>query len=332
MNGAEAVLDPQAMVLEDLRESVHELYQLMISMQRLKVNDKRWKESIDNGCRELAKRFEAMKQSLEDEQRRLRKSLDDVERLLQEFSDELSAKPSVRKLKELRRSLSEGYEEMVTQLRGPRIRFEVKAKGFKHVKLPNYSRNVFHAIMGTSGVLLYQWILTREMALWVMGLMMASFVLLEISRIFSRKWSWFLVDTVFGQISRPAERYRINGSTLYLAALILVVFFFPKTVAQIAVLVPAYADPLASVFGQRYGRKKLYRAKSYVGTGTFFLAGALSVVIFGLLALPDWSLLRLVGMALTVGATGAFAECFSERIDDNFTIPLLCAGVAMAWF
>jgi dolichol kinase len=222
------------------------------------------------------------------------------------------------------RTLSDGYEELVVELR------DLKKAGFlstaraRHLKPINYARNVFHALTGVTGVLLYQFVLGRTAALAVMLGILSVFGLLEISRRFSARWNDFLVDRVFGMISRPHERHQVNGSTWFLIALVVIVFLYPKSVVTAAVLVLSFADPAASVAGKLWGGKKIMHGKSYVGSLAFLVVAFCVSLPF---AIASSTILWGFFAAAVIALAGTLAELLISRIDDNFAIPIVCATV-----
>jgi dolichol kinase len=200
------------------------------------------------------------------------------------------------------------------------------------LKTDNYARNVFHMTMGLTAVLLYEYVLSHRQASIVIVSLCATFLLLETVRRFLPSWNDFMVDRLFGAISRPWERHQINSSTYYTIGLVIVTLFFPKPVAQIAVLVLAFGDPMATLVGKRWGKRKVWNEKSYVGVGAFVLTSFVATTTFLLLVGGELTLGSKLSLALTVSLAGALAELVSERIDDNLTVPIFCAGIAYFWF
>lgn len=135
------------------------------------------------------------------------------------------------------------------------------------------------------------------------------------------------MDKVFGAIARPSERYRVNSSTFYVMALIIIVLFLPKLPVIAAVLVLAFADPAASLIGKRWGRLTLFRDKTLAGSLAFFTVGTLAVASFLLVAASDLGVMHIAGASLIIAFSGTLTELLSSRIDDNFSVPIVCAVV-----
>jgi len=329
MNG---VMTREYLVSENLNSLMSELYALVHDLQKIKRGEARWREVFESYRAKLEPLIQALKDMLNEGQLALRRMLEEVEASLRSFSEEMEESPSMRKIKQARLEFSRRYEDLAAQVRAWRKEHRFRGVSLPRIKATNYLRNVFHMSMGLFGILMYEFVLSQPQAMLVLASILAVFLSLEISRRYSRRWNLFLVDKVFGGISRPSERYRINGSTCYLTALFLLVGFVPQIVAEMALVVLAFGDPAASIVGKRFGSLKLYREKSLAGTVGFVLAAFTAGLI--LLGLADHTL-GLSARLTVCGAcalTGALAELFSDRIDDNFTIPMLTAGVALLWF
>ena len=186
---------------------------------------------------------------------------------------------------------------------------------------------------GTICVLLYQFLLDRHLALILMGGFLSVFLTLEITRRFSDSWNEFLVHKVFGIIARPHERTKTNGATYFLVSMFLLVLMFPqKPVVQLAVLVLAFADPAASVFGKLWGRRKLFKDKSFLGTSAFLVVAFAVVLGFLTLAVPAFGFPKALLVATVVAVFATVTELFSIRIDDNLSIPIVSALAAAPFF
>jgi dolichol kinase len=114
---------------------------------------------------------------------------------------------------------------------------------------------------------------------------------------------------------KTEEMKRPTGSFFYLISCLATILLFPRPIAVASILVLAIADPLSSLIGSRWGRTPFF-GKSAEGTGVFFFSSLLILACFRF----PWS-----HFAPAAGAAAA-AELFSSRfVDDNLTIPLVCA-------
>ena len=236
-----------------------------------------------------------------------------------------SSAPSLAELKLKYQGLCHEYEAILTELRKTGFRSWV---GSGHLKPVNYWRNLFHATNATIAFVLYQWFLTREQALWILGAVAVPAVLLEVLRKVSPRLNDFLVDRVFTLIARPKERHTVNSATWYTISLVLTCALFPKQAVLLAVLILGYSDPIASLVGKRWGSIKVRGQKSVQGTIAFAFSAVLLACGYA------WaSGLQLSGFATLVWCLGVpvsatLAELYGDRVDDNFGILLAAGGAA----
>lgn len=311
---------------------VQDLYGFMSKIQRPRPADKGWSEKMAQKCGELADYAANARQGLADTHKALGTHVDEVIQTLKDYSDELSEGKNTRRLKDMYVSLSRHYEVLLNHLNYLKRRSPSDSDGLFHLKQANYNRNIFHASTGLLAVLLYEFVLTQGQSMIILLSILSVFTGLEISRRFSGRWNDLLVDKVFGVIARPHERFRINGATYYLAAITLMTALAPKTAVETGLLILAFGDPAALLAGKRWGKTKLWREKTLVGTSAFFFVSLIVCLAFFALVRPEMALLQIMALIVIVSAAGAVTELFSQRINDNFTIPVVCAGLASFWF
>lgn len=96
-----------------------------------------------------------------------------------------------------------------------------------------------------------------------------------------------LYVTVLGALMRESEVQGYNGVIFYLLGAWFVLYFFPKDVGIMGVLLLSWCDTAASTFGRLWGRytPRLRRGKSLAGSLSAFLVGvATSWAFWGVLA------------------------------------------------
>lgn len=319
-NASDANAQSLDLVLEELREFID-------NIQRPRIGDHPWSQKMRQAGDDLAAKFAALGARAEEKQAATRDSMKALSERLRAYTAELAERPDVKALKERRDTLARAYEELLLELRAKRVARAAALAQSRQLKPTNYARNLFHAANGITAVTLYHFFLTQAQALWILGSIFAVFGTLEVTRRFSTRWNDFLVDKVFGAISRPSERYRVNSATVYLLALMIITYAFPKLAVEAAILVLGLADPMASLVGKRWGRRKLFRDKSVAGTAAFFVTSLVAVGALLLLSAEGAVTMRLVLAAGCIAVAGAITELLSSRIDDNFSIPIVCAAV-----
>ncbi len=106
-----------------------------------------------------------------------------------------------------------------------------------------------------------------------------------------------------------------TGATFYVASCMLTILLFDKAIALASIFVLIVSDPLSSLIGSRWGRRRLF-GKSIEGTAVF-----LSSAVIVIKCLPFGTFAAIAG-----AGAGLLADLFTPGfIDDNFSIPLACS-------
>ena len=193
-------------------------------------------------------------------------------------------------------------------------------------------RRLYHMGMGLTCFSLYAFILNRVEALWTLLIVGGPFVLFDVLRFYSPQLNE-LTLRLFGNIMRREELRRVSGNTFFIIGLILVTLFFPKPIVLLSVFYLAVGDPVAAIVGTMWGRHKLPGGrKSIEGALANFSLSALGTFVFAVsyLKLSPAQSCMLAGVG---GTASVIAEALPLPIDDNFTIPVVSAGVlAIAFY
>lgn len=217
---------------------------------------------------------------------------------------------------ELQREVHPAYESLVAWLRSA----SVQAPSLRPT---NYARNLFH--VGAALLALLVLVLAPSQIFIIIaasGFFCAAWTM-EIGRRLSPALNERLMR-LFGRVAHAHERYRVNSSTWYATALVLLSLWATPAVSSIAVVVLGIGDPIAALIGRRFGRTRLRAGRSLEGTLGFVVAGSLAALIVTCAMIPGSLSLRLL-VAGIAGLTGAGVEVFSTQVDDNLTIPLAVA-------
>ena len=310
--------------------ALEELREFLTSMQRPRLADAQWVRGAQDRALELQARFAEARQSFSTRSQELSGAIEELMDGLREWRDEFLERPRKRRLRYMTRRLSFRYEALVREARA--WIDEAMLESPATVKPANYMRNVFHVGMGVISIVLVELVLSWTACVWTTAVVAVIALSLEISRRYIPAWNAILVRRVFGAISRPREMYRINGATWYTLAILMVLLAFPLRAAELGVIILALADPAATLAGRRWGRRRIWQDKSVVGAAAFF-AVALGIGVVFSWVVPGGPVgLQRLAMVTAVALVGVVAEVFTERLDDNFTIPVLCAGVASFWW
>ena len=259
----------------------------------------------------------------------LKASLARLSTALQESAQQLTEHPNVQRVKALRTRLSERYEGLLVNIRS-HAGVQEMATRLRSLRPRNYARNLFHVANGLLGFVLYEWFLSAETCVYIMGAVLVTYLSLDLARRRFPRFNELMIDKWLKGIVRPRERYSIPASTLYAAAILILLLTVSKTAVLIGVLVVAFGDPAATVVGRRWGRTKLWRRKSMQGTAAFLVVATAFVLTY-LLVCRDFGLGASLLLATATAGVGAIAEVFSDDwLDDNFTVPM-AAGLMAAF-
>jgi dolichol kinase len=123
---------------------------------------------------------------------------------------------------------------------------------------------------------------------------------------------------------RKHECHSISGMTYLYLGTAIILFLFDKKIVTLTLLFLAFGDPIASYFGIKYGRDKIFSNKSLQGTMAAFATCTVIAMIF-----YYWNNLmteRLLIVAPLSGMIGAVAEATPVgKLDDNLTFPVISA-------
>lgn len=284
------------------------------------IDPSRWRDDVEGALRaradELAERFAALRAQLPSEPLAERASA--IAELLRERIPQPGLPPGqVRDAwAGFRAQLSTAYEAFSLSLR------EEASVVLPQLRPTNYTRSLVHAASAISVVLLIEEVLSAELRLWVPLAATAMAWSMEAARHFTETGRRFLL-WLFGPIAHPHEHHRINSSTWFTTALAILGAFFAPAVAASAVIVLGLADPAAGLVGRRWGRTKLVHQRSLEGTLAFVAVGTAAAL--GVLSLwhGDMTIGARLLVAFAVALSGGIAELFSNRVDDNFSIPVV---------
>lgn len=170
----------------------------------------------------------------------------------------------------------------------------------------------------------YWWSITLLSVAWIL------FVPADILRLKNEKVNK-AITTAFRPIMRSSEVNKLAGTTYLLSGVLLIASIFNPGVVSISLLFLAFADPIASYIGIKYGKDKIFGHKSVQG----FIA-AFVVCTFVCYSYLSYSLVQqhILIASLLAGLVGALAELIPlGKLDDNFTMPVLSSlGLSILFY
>lgn len=122
-------------------------------------------------------------------------------------------------------------------------------------------------------------------------------------------------------IMRSSEVHTLAGTTYLLTGVLLITIFFNPGVVSLSLLFLAFADPIASYIGIKYGKDKICGHKSVQGfVAAFLVCAGLTGLFLSYNAVSEHILI----VSLLSGLVGALAELIPiAKLDDNFSMPVL---------
>ena len=141
-----------------------------------------------------------------------------------------------------------------------------------------------------------------------------------------------MYPTISKKIHRSHEKTpdeRLLPVFTYTFSIVLLIYFLPLYIAVPAWCALAIGDAASTVFGRRYGKKKLKWnfKKSYVGTSAFFIFTFIGMSFFTWWFRPDFAITNIILFSLIGSFAGAIIESLPIRLEDNMTIPLGTAAI-----
>ena len=131
------------------------------------------------------------------------------------------------------------------------------------------------------------------------------------------------IAKAFDSLFRAHEKDNVSGAVFIVISCIICFSAFEYWIASLALFMTVFGDIFAAIIGKAFGKSKLYKNKTVLGS----LAGLSANLIVGVLMLPGFYLL-IVPMALTA----TFVEIITNKLDDNLTVPLFAGFVGQMLF
>jgi dolichol kinase len=248
-------------------------------------------------------------------------AIDALSEQLQQLYDALESwSPGTRaEWEAFRRDLAPAYESLAAEL--GQLDLHVP-----QLRPTNWTRSFFHIAGAAIGVAMIE-LLPVHWLLPIAAVMAVSGWSMELTRRYSPAWNNVLMK-VFARVAHPHEAHRVNSSTWYVSALLLLALTGEPIVCAVAVAILGISDPAAATVGRRFGTIKLVNGRSLQGSLAFLFTGV--GVAYMLLSLFHPELMGWRGLVVSLCAAlpATIAELFARRIDDNFAIPVTAAGGA----
>lgn len=205
----------------------------------------------------------------------------------------------------------------------------VTLSGFKNRSDLHIARKIWHVsgvfTMFTAWIFLPYWVSMTLLIVGWLAFVPADFMRQKNSQI-NRTLS-----NLFRPIMRSNELNRLAGTTYLITGALVVTLLFNKGVVALSLLFLAFADPIASYIGIKYGKDKIFGHKSVQG---FVAAFAVCSTLCFLFLFYNQVQEHLIVVSLLAGLIGALSELIPlAKLDDNFTMPVLSSvGLTLLFY
>lgn len=192
-------------------------------------------------------------------------------------------------------------------------------RGFKDRSDLHIARKIWH-MCGVFSLFTAILIFPYWLYVFIFAVSWLAFVPADFLRLKNPEFNKTLTN-LFRPIIRSNEVNRLAGTTYLLTGALLTAIFFNKGVVAMSLLFLAFADPIASYIGIRFGKDKLFGHKSVQGfIAAFVVCTLLSFLFLFYNEVQEYALIA----SLLAGLIGALAELIPlAKLDDNFTMPVL---------
>ena len=177
---------------------------------------------------------------------------------------------------------------------------------------------------------LIYWQIGRKQALLILAPVTTGFLLVDVFKNFIPSLSEWYHET-FASMLRHHELSKVhrhlNGATWITLSALVLIAFFPKTIAVAAFAMVSVSDTVAALVGKKFGRHR-FGEKSIEGSLGFLASAILIVLVVPGLLLP-------VGIVMALSGTIAEAmdiKIAGFKVDDNLMVPLASALAGIAFY
>lgn len=189
----------------------------------------------------------------------------------------------------------------------------------------HWARKIWHMASVFVMFAIYR-VVPNSYSLTILMVSWCLFVPLDFYRHRNSALNDFLIH-FFRPILRTGEVNKLAGTSYLLTGVLAVTLLLPRPVVSVTLLFLAFADPLASYVGIRYGKDKILGQKTIQGfMAAYVVCFLCSFIFLYSTTIPSG---RLFAFCLLSGLVGALAELVPiGKLDDNLTLPIL-SGTGM---
>jgi phytol kinase len=194
---------------------------------------------------------------------------------------------------------------------------DIKLKRKKLKILAEISRKSWHFFAGLTLIIGYSLVLmnySKETALLVATFFLLLAMIFEHVRL-EHKPSIF---RIFNAFFRKSELNSTSGLMTFLLSGILTFAVFDFWIAFVAMMMMLMGDAFSAAIGMMFGKRKLRKKKTYVGTGAGLVANLITGAVL-MYEIPE--------VFIPMAITATIVELMTNKLDDNLTVPVSTAFV-----
>ncbi len=155
---------------------------------------------------------------------------------------------------------------------------------------------------------------SKQTGLLFLTALMLLLLEFEYFRIEYKSSAWLRLREIFEKwVARKKEKNNMVSGVFFIISAIICFAVFDYKIALAALLFFIFGDLTSAITGMLWGKKKIFRNKTYIGTFYGFIANLLVgyVVLTGE---PQ--------IFIPMAVTASFVEAITQKLDDNLTVPL----------
>ena len=173
----------------------------------------------------------------------------------------------------------------------------VLQEDFKKRSDLHVARKIWH-ITGVLALFLGYYVLPLWLSKVLILVLFLLFAGTDILRLRNKNFN-LLVTHYLRPIMRQSEIGNLAGTTYLAAGVTILIFLFDPIIVQLSLIFLAFADPIASYFGIRFGREKIWGEKTLQGFLAAFVVCSICSFLF--LYLHEYNLWRAVVVSFIGG-------------------------------
>ena len=181
-------------------------------------------------------------------------------------------------------------------------------------KTLSFNNEVYRKLFHISSIIIPLVYIFLEFNYFIIFLLTSTFFLISINLNYNKFINMISPKVNLDFVIRNYEKNSFWSASYMIITFLLVTCIFPKDVAVLSMIIGSICDPLAGLFGQKYGKIKLIHNKTLEGTYIFIISSFLIVSYFkGTIS----SFLLIICLLI------ALTELITPMKYDNVSIPIV---------